>query len=239
MKGWIFGVGAALLAIASPSLVRAEQVEPKPEVLLVETDPWAIVIGADIPAFAMYDDGTVIYRDGDVYRTVRLTTQRRAEVLSVMRFSEKLTDYSGSDATDQPTTSVLLVENGKISGASVYGSLARDQSRSAVPAKVVAAYDLLRKFSEPTATPWLPRTIEVMIWPYDYAPESSIQWPREWPGLKDSATVKRGDSYSIFLPAEHFEELKAFLGTRREKGAVEIGHKKWAVSWRLPFPGVQ
>ena len=76
-----------------------------------------------------------------------------------------------------------------------------------------------------------------MIWPYEYAPEASIVWPKNWPGLHDVSTVKRGDSYSIFVPSADYAAVRHFLDTEKEKGAVEIGGKKWAVSIRMPFPG--
>jgi hypothetical protein len=75
-----------------------------------------------------------------------------------------------------------------------------------------------------------------MIWPYDYAPEPSIAWPKRWPGLDAPTTLKRAESFSLFVPSAEFESLHAFLAGRQEKGAVEIGGKKWAASLRLPFP---
>jgi hypothetical protein len=75
-----------------------------------------------------------------------------------------------------------------------------------------------------------------MIWPYEYAPDVSITWPKNWPGLDSKRAIKRGDSYSIFLDGIMFPELQKFLKTRKEKGAVKIGDKKWAVSFRYVFP---
>lgn len=75
-----------------------------------------------------------------------------------------------------------------------------------------------------------------MIWPYEYAPDRSIDWPADWPGLTSEHSVRRGNAYSIFVPAADLERLIAFLGTRRERGAVQIGGRKWAASIRLPIP---
>lgn len=75
-----------------------------------------------------------------------------------------------------------------------------------------------------------------MLWPYEYAPDASIRWPMEWPGLDSPQASRRGDSYSIYLPGKSLDDLRAFLGTRREKGAVEVGGKKWAASHRYVFP---
>jgi len=34
----------------------------KPIVVLIETDPWLMVIGSDVPTFALYESGQIIYK---------------------------------------------------------------------------------------------------------------------------------------------------------------------------------
>lgn len=84
--------------------------------------------------------------------------------------------------------------------------------------------------------PWIPEHVEVMLSPYEYAPEKSIRWPAEWPGLDSREAAQRGDSYSIYLPGSRLKELRAFLQTRNAKGAVDVGGKKWMASYRHVFP---
>ena len=83
---------------------------------------------------------------------------------------------------------------------------------------------------------WTPHYLEVMVWPYEYAPDTSIVWPKDWPGLNSKRSFKREDSYSIFLDGSVLPELQKFLRKEKEKGAVEIDGKKWAVSFRSVFP---
>lgn len=138
--------------------------------------------------------------------------------------------------SDQPTEYLFVYGAGAPRVISVYGSLAGGRGGSA-PAPIAAAYAILRGFSRPDARDWLPDKIEVMIWPYEYAPEASIDWPKDWPGLDDPTTVKRGkDSYSLYLRSADYPALTAFLETRKEKGAVRIGGHKWTASIRFPFP---
>lgn len=239
MKTELFFALTAMIALFTPLRLDAQvAAQPKPQVVLIETDPWLMVIGSDSPSFVMYSDGQVIYRSETGYRTVTLSPERQAEIIAEMQFGDAMSKYAGSKATDQSTSIIILLNEGKVQGASVYGSLRRSEVRSKVPPNIVAAYDKLHGFQDPNAIEWLPEKIEVMIWPYEYAPEASIHWPRDWPAIDDSGTVQRGDSYSIFLPSAHFDELKAFVRTRNEKGAVEIGKRKWALSWRLPLPGM-
>src|SRR5206468_11770666 len=53
-----------LLSLASPRLFSAE-FDPfagtKPIAVLIQSDPWAMVMGADTPRVAVYEDGTVIF----------------------------------------------------------------------------------------------------------------------------------------------------------------------------------
>jgi hypothetical protein len=239
MTRYFLTAAIAILSLTLP--LRAEDSAKKvinPVVVFIETDPWLMVIGSDSPSFAMYENGQIIYRSENGYKTVMASTEQQNQILSVMQFGTTTRTYTASNSTDQPTNLFLLRQENALIKTSVYGALKRKEVRANLPAPIVAAYDKLSGFSDPAATDWLPENIEVMIWPYEYAPEASIHWPSEWPGIDAESTIKRGDSYSIFLPSAQFEEFKSFLRTGNRKGAVEIAGKKWAVSWRLPFPRI-
>lgn len=233
---------ATLVMISLIAPLRAEDATNKvvnPVAILIEFDPWLMVIGSDSPSFVMYEGGKIIYRSEDGYKTVIASPAQQNEILSAMQFEQTNGTLMAANLTDQPTNVLILRKEDKLVRASVYGNLERADARSRVPAPILTAYDKLNGFSDPSAIGWLPEKIEVMIWPYEHASEASILWPKEWPGIDADDTVQRGDSYSIYLPATEFEEFKAFLITKNQKGAVEIGGKKWAVSWRLPFPRIK
>jgi hypothetical protein len=210
---------------------------PKPEFVLIEMNPWLMVVGSDAPEFAIYDDGLVIYRTGDGYRAVRLDQDERTALLHGINLAGLQDHYEATHVTDQRTNIFIDFRGQTPIASQVYGSLAAEAVRAKVPEALPLAYDRMHNFDHPDAIEWVPEQIEVMIWPYDYAPEASIHWPSDWPGLDDASTRKRGeDSYSLYLPSSQLGDLKAFLSTRNAKGAVEIGGKKWAVSTRYPFP---
>ena len=50
-------------------------------------------------------------------------------------------------------------------------------------------------------------------------------------------TIKRGNSYSIFLDGSLLPKLREFLATEKPKGAVEIEGKKMSASYRFTFAG--
>ena len=122
---------------------------------------------------------------------------------------------------------------------SVYGSLDDRQVTSRLPAPVAEAFSTIRAFESARSEPWLPAQIEVMIWPYEYAPEPSIHWNEEWPDLSAPSTIQRGNSYSLFLPSSELGTLESFLDQRNSKGAIQINGRKWAASYRIPFPREQ
>jgi hypothetical protein len=110
---------------------------------------------------------------------------------------------------------------------------------NSLPAEVRDALKRIDQERTRSGTPWLPPEIEVMLWPYEYAPEASIHWPADWPGLTAASTRRRGDSFSVFVPSSKLSELLKFIASRKERGAVAIEGKKMAISFRFPFPGEQ
>jgi hypothetical protein len=244
---WI-ALASTLLAVASPAAAfqnaercpdrlrtGATSERVRPIVVLLETEPWAMVIGADSPRFALYRDGLVIYRRANEYRSVRLNVRERDTLLADLGIDHLacfVGNYGEQAVTDQPWHHLLIGRGGPLSPISVYGAVRAPST----PAPVVAADERLAAFDHPDARPWLPERIEVMIWPYEYAPEPSIIWPSDWPGLDSEYAVRRGNAYSIFLPAAAYPRLIEFLRTRRRRGAVEIGSRKWSAALRFPFP---
>lgn len=214
---------------------------PMPTLVLLESDPWRDVIGSDSPSFALYEDGTVIRRKGNGFVSTRLTpaaTKMLLKTVSVEAMRPFYGYYDATEWTDQVTEELLLYRSAKPVFISVYGSLRTPEVRSKIPPEVVAAFDKIKAFNL-QGKRWLPEKVEVMVWPYEYAPDTSTEWPRDLPDLHDASTVRRGDSFSIFVPSSKLDEVMSVLARRKERGAIEIGGKKWAASVRFPFPQEQ
>lgn len=213
---------------------------PSPIVVLLEKDPWSMVNGSDSPTFALYEDGTVIQRTATGFSSARLTEEEVRQLLERLNLTALSRSYGGFQAThttDQPDQDLLIYRDGKPVFVSVYGSLKDREVRAKLPKEVVAAYDTLKTFHSSQSRIWLPEDVEVMVWPYENAIDPSIKWPQDWPDLSDPKTTKRGeDSFSIFMPSSRLAELRTFLKTRGEKGAVQIDGRKWSASIRFPFP---
>lgn len=212
---------------------------PHPLIVLLTSDPWLQVVGSDSPAFVLYSDGTAIFRTKAGFASTKLNQNQQADLVAVFTNPELAAlagGYDAASATDQPENTILVYGNEEPFYISVYGSLDEESVREKVPTAITKAFDQLRSFRPSIAQAWRPDKVEVMIWPYEYAPDRSIVWPKRWPGLNDPVTRKRGDSYSLFISSTELPALRTFLASRKEKGAIEINGKKFAASIRLPFP---
>lgn len=217
--------------------VRASS-EPAPEIVLMERDPWLSVVGSDSPTFVLYENGLVIYRDGESLKSARLSQEEHENVrnsVAALNHPRWTGSYHVALASDQPDNDLLLYLDQPVY-LSVYGSLNDDAVLAVLPTHLREALSKLRSFTHSNAREWLPDKIEVMLWPYDNAPDQSIIWSTDWPGLGDPDTRTRGDSYSIFVPSAKLNDIQQFLATKRERGAIEIDGRKFAAGLRIPFP---
>lgn len=221
---------------------------PRPVAVLLITDSWSMVVGAGTPRFALYEDGRVIYVEQTSVREythmeAHLASQELANVKATLLGFAKEPVSKEIDVrpglTDQPESLFFIDVDGHMLVTSVYGLGARadaDREPTPLPARIRGLHRYLTEFRVPGAKKWIPDQLEVMLWDYSYAPEASIRWPATWPGLSDPTTLKRGSAYSIFLAGTQEEDLRAFLASRKPKGAVEIDGRKWAASYRPVFP---
>lgn len=225
---------------------------PGPMAVLVVTDPWAMVIGADNPRVAVYRNGRVIRAkptpERMTYRTFVVDDagleKVRAALHRVFDSSNLRPRYDLSGGvTDQPE-SRLFLRDGDFGGIISIAGLGTEEtppeageSAASPPQELLDLHALLSALDSETSEEWVPDNVEVMLWDYAYAPDPSIRWPDDWPALDSDRAAKRGDSWSIFLDASELPRLRELLATRPERGALEIGGRKMAVSFRYAFPG--
>jgi hypothetical protein len=227
---------------ATPAFANASDV-PKPVAVYIEADPWLMVVGSDVPTFALYDSCLVIYRNSDGYKSIQLKPDECRDLtigLQIDAVAQNSGHYDVDEGiTDQPTHLVLVYKDGKRSISTVYGRLRVGVRTPDIPEVLIQAIRRMDSFRHPDAQPWLPAKIEVMIWPYEHARDESIAWPTGWPDLNSPDTILRHeDTYSLYLPSEQLAALDSLLKTQLPRGAVEINDRKWSVAYRFPFPGI-
>ncbi|MVZ65366.1 hypothetical protein GQF61_05825 [Sphingobacterium sp. DK4209] len=221
----------------------------QPIVVLVETDPWLMVIGSDVPTFALYENGQIIYKkivnkEWKYFEVSndRETTQKIVKSFGITDSLMKQKDFiEASSWTDQPTN-VMILNFDTVRQISVYGSIreTKTEARAKVPKDFLTVFDNLIKFESDKAKEWLPDTIEVLATMYNHSPEKPLKWNEEWNDIKSSSTVKRSDGlFSIYLDKKYFDDFVKLLKNIKEKQAVEINGEKYSLTYRLPFPNLQ
>jgi hypothetical protein len=221
------------------------------------SDPWADVIGADVPLFALYEKGDVLYSkkiggELKIYHEVKTKEEKENLVLDFSLnekanrgFLNHYTELTGY--TDQPSN-IFYINTDSVYSIIIYGNMEDDSLVKAAmqQSKTVDIFEGVRKeiinYNSKTAEEWLPDKIEVMLWDYSHSSSTGIAWPKEWPGLEDKATVSRGDDlYSIYIDKKDIKKLKNYMQKVNEDGGntVLLNKKKWAISYRLPFPGIK
>lgn len=220
-----------------------------PVALVYEFDPWAMVLGSDSPSFALYADGLVIFvrraQDGKhEYASVVLSAEERDALVSslpVKQFFGLERHYETTGITDQPTTTVILWDKDQLKSVSVYGGLRRTDNdrKEGAPAAFIETYEKLKSFRSARAVKWMPEKVEMMIWPYETAGDA-MTWPKAWPDTNHPETKKRGDgqdriAYSIYLTQPQYATLLKRI-ERDSESALLINGRKWAFSFRFPFP---
>ncbi len=219
----------------------------KPKVVFVEHDPWAMVVGSDSPSFVIYEDGLVIFRNSNPKGPAYLQENfSKRELKAFLRLLPAESDWANlkdhyelADGTDQPDNVLSVWEGGRMKRIQIYGAIRRNMELlEGLPKPLQNVMKKIINFDVKRARLWVPGKIELMIWPYEYAPEKSLNWPEGWPDLKSPETKKRGENgYSLFIDMGRAKELDGLLGQLKEKQALLINAKKWAVSYRMPFPG--
>jgi hypothetical protein len=216
----------------------------EPVALFTEYNPWAMAVGSDTPTFALYVDGTVIYRQSDrrsgQYVTAKLSTSQVKDFLQTAGFDD-LFDlngcYSLESATDLPTNVLTVKTSRGFKTIDIYGVIRpiAELPSSSLPPRLRAALRTFLTFRTENTQPWKPQMFEVLIWPFDYA-RSKLDWPAKFPGISDPNTKKTRQGFRLYLPIADLDQYQSFVAKLKPTQAVLIDGKKWTLSARLPFP---
>lgn len=248
MRKYLFTILALVLSTIALGQTYNESYG-RPIVVLYETDPWLMVIGSDVPTFALYENGQIIYRKikDKKYKYFEVkhdhdTTQKIIKSFGITDSLMSQKKYiEASDWTDQPSN-IMILNFDTVSELTVYGSLSspKSEAREKTPKDFLTVYDNLIKFEDKEAIEWIPDNIEVLATKYSYSPETPLKWNSEWNDINSSTSVKRNDDlYSIYLDRKYFDDFISLLKKIKEKQAVEINGEKYSLSYRLPFPNLR
>lgn len=233
---------------ATASRKPYNEVYGQPLLVLTEKDPKLMVAGADVPTFALYEGGQIIYRQqgksSNRYYQTQLAKEQLQELIGSLLISEDLmglpNDTAVTTISRQPVNELVLNFDTLIV-KQVYGDLRNDSlARENTPFAFLKVFDKLVEFSDSQAKEWLPDKIEVLVTDYlQPSTKQALKWPAGWPTLKSPDTIWRSEKlYSLYLDQKHYKELLSLMNKLKEKQAVEINGKKFIIDYRLPFPNI-
>jgi len=250
-------LGAALSVCSAQSQVGCRSMPPggaswKPIAVLLQHSAWNG--GTELPLFILYDDGRAIYpaqrkRGNPVSYRVACLAERgdslraRFGLNAAVRQLRERYDYR-PNWSDQESVFLFWWYGDTLSRVTVRaGRTGVDQFSSDVPAAFREAYRRMVEFEAPNSVPWEPDSLEVAVWPYEYAPDNPpLEWPGDWPDLRSKTTRHEKDRFVdeihlLYLDGDQRERLERFLAQRRERQAIRMNGRKWAVGYRMLFPG--
>jgi hypothetical protein len=202
-----------------------------------------------IPKFLLYSDGSLMIEDQHSKSRLVVAHLSKQELRdTIKRLSAQdafwllLPDYKLTTWSDQPLHVITVRLPGrKAVCVSVYGDLRPGtQTERAPPVVFTEFIAALAGVTPAKMAPWDPGYVEIIWSDYDYAPDKSLSWPKEWPGLDSSlGRPWKGDLIKAVLvfPSSHLAELDAFFAQRPERGAVLINGKKMSGHYRWPLRG--
>lgn len=232
-----------------------------PIIGLVEQDSTLIIQGSEVPSFAVYGEGQIIYRKkiGDQWAYFEVQKEKDEiydYIIYSLGFSKALLDMEEcttiSSNTDSLAT-ILFLNIDPPKHICVFGDLKADlEARRQATPSFLKVYDNIIHFDDPSATQWLPDEFEVMAIRAEYIPpiydeewEDSdyspviLNWNKEWNDLKSETTIKHADNfYSIFLDKKHFNDFLDLVKTMGEEGLMNINGVDFYLFYRLPFPNI-
>ncbi|NUP10621.1 MAG: hypothetical protein HOW73_31625 [Polyangiaceae bacterium] len=222
--------------------------ERQPKIALYVNDPWAMVLGSEIPSTVVYADGSVVRAEPNPPRLVdgRLDGDVAGLAASLeASLMNEPAQASLTHATDQPTVSILLeTPNGWIL-RSVYGLL--PDGKASVTGKFaqgepserfVSALGSLRALQLKDPHVYTPAKVEVMLWGYEHSPETPAPWPATIPAPDKPVPPAQG-VLRHFIDGKHLAELDNFRASLGQKQAVSLAGHKWSIDRRILVPDDQ
>lgn len=238
-----------LFMVCSIISVQAEEFNTKygkPLIALVITDPWLMIIGSDVPTFALYEHGQIIFKkkkdDTWRYFEIQYNPQEITKIIESFNISKDVValedEITVSYSTDQPEN-ILLVNLDTTKIINVYGDMQSKVDRKNTPSSFLHLFDEILKFDSDSATEWIPDTFEVMALDYSHSSKEPLEWNKNWNDIDSQTTIKRNDDfYSIYLDKEKFSDFINLRNKLEDKQAVMINGKKFSIYYRFPFPNI-
>lgn len=234
---------------APPTPVQpAQRLSRRPVLALYAVNPWAMVLGADVPSLVVYEDGSAIAArppaaDAKRARLVEGRLPGWPELRQRLRqaLEPVPTHTTVWGATDQPTTLVLMDVGAGWLRRSVYGGLrdcrpAQPAPMQQVPPGFELACRLLTDVKLDAEQDYTPEWTEVLLWGYAHSPEVPAPWPSGVPSPPPVEPPKEGVVRHL-VQTSRLGPLEQLLASLKPRQAVLLHGAKWSVALRVSLPG--
>lgn len=236
-------VAAFLLVSCTAPLWSQPQASPAVVFSLEEGAYWPPALGADAPAFTLYDNRDLIFFDPNAgrYEYVRLTEEEDARLREeVVPKDLPALEHSYSRVVAMCQNMYFFYFGGETPRlVDVYGHPTHGYdgfwATTEIPQSLRRCFNTVIRYRNQRAAPWVPERVEVLAWNAFPTERELTEWPTDWPDLESPDTIDRGSVYSVYLPADLYDEFIALLDAT--KGLVTMNGRKMAISYRTPIPG--
>ncbi len=214
-----------------------------PVFVLYETSPWTFYPGSESPTFALYDDGSIIYRTRDSTGAIKYYTEilDSSSFYSLIHeiektFSKEKYENILSKWTDQPTEWFYIFTGDKRYAYKYYGNLNDKRIKRKVSKRLYKLYNKLSTYHSDKAKIWEPEKYELLVQTGDSTTEG-ILWNKKLPDLTSTTTRKISENfYSIYLTQEEYKIYLQELRKKPQNKSFIINNKKAFILTRIPFP---
>src|SRR5690242_4175058 len=167
---------SALAFVFSAPAAKFDPFEgPQPIAVLIQSNPWAMVLGSDTPRVVLYEDGTIIFvKESEKKAAYHFKKLEAAEILRIKNAitpigKVRTNSYVLTRATDQPEAEFYVRLDGRESALRIYGLRQPDKKPSKrgvpvdestfPPAEVFQAHKFLWSLNYADSLPWKPKLI--------------------------------------------------------------------------------
>jgi hypothetical protein len=216
----------------------------KPLIVFQTYGTWS-PLGSDIPSFAFYENGQIIYAkwvNGQVSLfSVILKKEDIKQTIKSLGFTDNLQRLpkfiNAAPYTTDQFTYKLILDFDSLKEITVYGYLGDKKDRKRTPQSFLRVYDHIYKFKERKANKWLPDSVQVILLPEKKSNEKYERWPDGWPDLKNSRLLGKGsDIKCIYVDKTKMEKI---LILTKSGLPMEINGQQFYIFYRLPFPNIE
>lgn len=239
---------ATILSCSAYAQHTTPQEYGQPLLVLTEINPKLMIPGSDVPSFALYESGHIIYKQQEKgatrYYQTQLAQEQLQELIGSFAITNDLLELPEEQGIDSPVSqqpiNELYINFDTTVVKQVGGDLRRDEkARRQAPAAFLQTFDKIIAYTDQQATEWLPEKIEVLFTDYLQSADKPLKWPASWPDLKSPETIWRSEKlYSVYLDKKHYPEFIKLLQRLDDQQVVEVNGKKFTLSYRLPFPNI-